>query len=190
MKFPKTFEKLNGSDFSPGNFDWLSFSLKRYVNGPTGSTINLYSFAGIVGIPIDTTIKNCHVNAEMISNTNVILNGIAGNGSNIDIINLYMNADELINEKKKIERLKTIIEKNIGRSLTTNEMIENIYKFKHKEDKEIQFYFYYDGKVLNLVLIDLYHLGITALKRGKDLSTIQYQKNKKNKCCLSNIVKY
>lgn len=152
------------------------------------SCIQLKKYFKSIHVPEKLFTNYCK---SMGANKYKLVRNIWNNFKNdTDIINLYMNADELINEKKKIERLKTIIEKNIGRSLTTNEMIENIYKFKHKEDKEIQFYFYYDGKVLNLVLIDLYHLGITALKRGKDLSTIQYQKNKKNKCCLSNIVKY
>lgn len=109
--------------------------------------------------------------------------------NNSNIIDSYMDADELINEHKKIERLRDIISKNIGEEITKTAVINNIYKFKHKQDKEIQFYFYFDGKVLNLVLIDLFHLGITALKNGKDLSELNYHNNKKNKCCLSNITR-
>ena len=106
-----------------------------------------------------------------------------------DITNQYMEADEMINEKNKIDRLEKIISENIGRELTKSEMINNIFKFKHKEDKEIQFYFYYNGKTLNLVLVDLFHLGIVAMKNGKYIYNSQYLNNKDNKCCLSNITK-
>ena len=101
-----------------------------------------------------------------------------------------MNADELINDGNKIIRLKKIIEKNINKTLTKNEMINNIYKFKHIDDNEIQFYFYYDGKILNLVLIDLFHLGIKALKNGRDIFKIRYDQNKSNKLCLSHVINY
>lgn len=106
-----------------------------------------------------------------------------------DITNEYMIADEMINEKKKIDRLKDIISKNTGEKITNQEIINNVFKFKHKIDKEIQFYFYYDGRILNLVLVDLFHLGIPALKNGKEVASRQYLNNKKNKCCLSNITR-
>ena len=107
-----------------------------------------------------------------------------------DIVGQCMMADEIINEKKKIERLKKIIAQNTGEEISEREIINNVFKFKHKKDVEIQFYFYYDGKVLNLILIDLFHLGITAKKNGKEMGTIKYIRNKDNKCCLSNITKF
>ena len=106
-----------------------------------------------------------------------------------DITSDYMIADEMINEKKKIDRLKDIISRNTGQKITNQEIINNVFKFKHKQDKEIQFYFYYDGKILNLVLVDLFHLGIPALKNGIEVAGKQYLNNKRNKCCLSNITR-
>ena len=108
--------------------------------------------------------------------------------NNSDITNECMIADEIINEKKKIDRLKEIIFQNTGKNITKVEIVNNVYKFKHKQDKEVQFYFYYDGKILNLLLVDLFHLGIPALKNGVDVSERQYLNNKRNRCCLSNIV--
>lgn len=106
-----------------------------------------------------------------------------------NIIDMCFYADELIYEKSKIDRLKTIIEANIGREISKDEIIKKVWKFKNKEDVEIQFYFYYDGKVLNLLLIDLYHLGIIAQKNGRYIWENKYLNNKGNRCCLSNIVK-
>lgn len=100
-----------------------------------------------------------------------------------------MLADEMINEKNKIDRLKKIIMENINKEITNQEIINNVYKFKHKEDKEVQFYFYHDGKILNLILVDIFHLGIPALKNGKEVYKNKYLTNRKNKCCLSNIIK-
>jgi len=107
---------------------------------------------------------------------------------NVDIIKQF-ELDEIIYEKAKIERLKNIISTNIEKEVTDSEIVNNVLKFKNRTDKEVQFYFYYDGKILNLLLIDLYHLGIIALKNGIDISERQYLKHKDDKCCLSNVVK-
>lgn len=150
-------------------------------------------------IQLQKSFKSIHLSKELFTNYSssmaakkytIVKNVWKKYQEKSNIIDLYMNADELINENKKIERLKRIIEKNIDKSLTNNEIIHNIYKFKHKEDKEIQFYFYYNGKILDLVLIDLFHLGITASKNSRDLSESNYLSNKKNRVCLSHIVKF
>lgn len=109
--------------------------------------------------------------------------------NNTDIINKYFQPDELINEKEKIQRLKSIIEKNIGEELTIGEIINNVQKFKCIDDKEIQFYFYYKNNILNLILVDLYHLGIFAQKNGRYIWQAKYNKAREYKCCLSNIVR-
>ena len=150
-------------------------------------------------IQLKKNLKSIHLSEEMFTNYiknmgtekyRKIKNIWEKHKLNSNIINLYMNADELINDGNKIIRLKKIIEKNINKTLTKNEMINNIYKFKHIDDNEIQFYFYYDGKILNLVLIDLFHLGIKALKNGRDIFKIRYDQNKNNKLCLSHVINY
>lgn len=106
-----------------------------------------------------------------------------------DITRTFMVADEMINDGNKIERLRKIISTNINESITTQDIVNNVCKFKHKDDKEVQFYFYYDGKILNLILVDLFHLGITAKINGIEVSNQKYLENKRNKCCLSNMTK-
>lgn len=113
------------------------------------------------------------------------------NKSNVNILDKYFLSDELINDKEKndaykINRLKRIIN-NVGEPLTFLQIINNVIKFKYKEDEEIQLYVFKDGKVLNLILIDLYHLGIFAKKNGKYIWKDMYNRHKRDKCNLKHI---
>ena len=92
-------------------------------------------------IQLQKSFKSIHLSKELFTNYSssmaakkytIVKNVWKKYQEKSNIIDLYMNADELINENKKIERLKRIIEKNIDKSLTNNEIIHNIYKFKHK----------------------------------------------------------
>ncbi len=149
-------------------------------------------------IQLRQNLKSLNVESELFTN---FAKSMGGNkyklvkdiwekhNKHLDITDECMEADEIINNKAKIDRLRNIITQNTGRVFTNNDIVTSVYKFKHKEDKEIQFYFFYDGKVLNLLLVDIFHLGITALKNGQEVAERQYLINKKNKCCLSNITK-
>ena len=110
------------------------------------------------------------------------------NKSKINILDKYFLSDELINDKEKndsykINRLKRIIQ-IFGENLTFSQIINNVIKFKYKYDEEIQLYVFRNGKILNLVLIDLYHLGIFARKNGKYIWKDMYNNHKKDKCNL------
>ena len=86
--------------------------------------------------------------------------------NNEDVLGKKFQADELIYNDSKITRLFNIIYENTGIKLTRID-VPKIYKFKYNEDDEVQFYFYLNNGVLNLYLVDIYHLGIVAKKDGK-----------------------
>ena len=113
------------------------------------------------------------------------------NKVNSDTIGDNFIADEINYQKNKIDRLIRIIYENTNILISKKDIInKKIRKYKNNEDKEIQFYFYSaDEKVLNLLLVDLYHLGIPALKNGKDVWNLNYSNHENDKYCLSNITK-
>ena len=95
-------------------------------------------------------------------------------------------ADELIYNSYKIGRLFNIIYQNTGLKLKRSD-ISKIYKFKYSEDDEIQLYFYFSNGILNLILVDIYHLGIVAKKDGKYRWIEKYKSKRRYKLDIANI---
>lgn len=102
----------------------------------------------------------------------------------------YFETDELINDYRKINRLKEVIEKNIEDSISYNEIVNNVCKLKDKEYKEIQFYFYMLNNELNLLLIDIHHLAIPAKINGEYYTEKDFRLKKNYNEDIGNIVKF
>lgn len=86
--------------------------------------------------------------------------------NNYKNLNKLFVPDEFDSGKYNSKRVYEII------SVVNNREIEQkqiIYKFKNKNDKEIQFYISKENNVLKLYLIDIYHIVIEATnyKNGK-----------------------
>ena len=106
--------------------------------------------------------------------------------NNEDTLGKMFQADELIYNSYKIGRLFNIIYQNTGLKLKRSD-ISKIYKFKYSEDDEIQIYFYFSNGILNLILVDIYHLGIVAKKDGKYRWIEKYKSKRRYKLDIANI---
>lgn len=95
-----------------------------------------------------------------------------------DVLGKKFIADELQVNNSKTSRLLNIIHQNTEKVIEKNEL-SKILKFKNIEDSEIQLYFYSENGVLNLYLVDIYHLGIVAKKEGRYMWKDKY-KSKQN----------
>lgn len=107
---------------------------------------------------------------------------------NVNIGDLF-KVDEIIYNGKLYKRLKNIIESNLQKKLTDAELVNKVIKCSYKDNKSIRLYFYYkEGDVLNLVLVDLYHLALYSNKSsGYDYEKI-YSRNKSFNYNIENIV--
>lgn len=101
---------------------------------------------------------------------------------------------ELIGENDNLKRLLRIINHYPSNNFST---WVGIIKCKNKRCTGFQLYLYIKDKTLNIILIDLYHLGLTAdnHKNGQlirnDANSIAkiYKKRKNRNYCISNILK-
>ena len=82
--------------------------------------------------------------------------------NNYKNVNKLFIPDEFDSERYNSKRVYDII------NIVNGEEIDKkiiIYKFKSKEDQEIQFYVSKEGEALKLYLIDIYHIAIEATNR-------------------------
>jgi len=102
---------------------------------------------------------------------------------------------ELREEKTNTDRVLQIINNQSDEKI---EDITELIKYKHKKEKEFQLYIRLDDNILNVYLIDLYHLGLPGDLRVQDgKKIIPYDRskiyNKNNKpsrnLCINSILK-
>lgn len=105
----------------------------------------------------------------------------------VDILNKYFIGDELLSDKKKIERLRNIFYNNTQETINYYEIVNKVRKYKHREVPRIQFYIHRCNNELNLILVDVYHLGIPGQKNGKYIDERVYLQNMKNKIDIQRI---
>lgn len=105
----------------------------------------------------------------------------------VDILNKYFIGDELLSDKKKIERLMNIFYNNTQETIKYYEIVNKVRKYKHKEIPRIQFYIHRCNNELNLILVDIYHLGIPGKKNNKYIDDRIYRKNMNNKTDIQRI---
>ena len=77
-----------------------------------------------------------------------------------------------------IKRLREIIKYNL---LGTSINIYEIFKYKYNNDDRFQLFIKHNGKKLNVVLIDLFHLGIPAKHYGKTAEEMKLETYKKKR---------
>lgn len=170
----KTFTKRYNRFSNPHNME-ISYSclqMKKNLKSIKSEEYSFTNFCSSMGCKKYKIIKKLYLE----------------NKENINILDKYFQSDELLSNNKKIERLRNLFN-IIGENISKNEIIYNVSKFKNNEDNEIQLYVYRKGKVQNLLLIDLYHLGIFAKKNNKYIWQQKYDKHKNDKCDLFNITK-
>lgn len=96
----------------------------------------------------------------------------------LDYINNNFEAREMISTSL-VGRLSNIIFENTNIWLNNKNIVLNLQKFDYKYDKAIKLYFLKQpGNILNLVLVDIYHLAIPSQDRDY---TVVYNRNKKNR---------
>lgn len=108
----------------------------------------------------------------------------------VNILDKYFIGDELILDKVKIGRLRRIFYNISGIGFTNVDIIKNVWKYKHKTIPRLQLYIYKEpNKELNLILIDIFHLGIYAQKNGTYHEKNIYLQNKDNHVDIKDITK-
>lgn len=113
--------------------------------------------------------------------------------NNANIFNDLLIGDEIQDSnKEKLNRLCSIMSNaNNNESITIQNLVQNILKFKFKKEVTMQLYIKKEGNICHVYLVDLYHLGIPATNQitGRSDYKKVYQKRQKADCCLSNIKK-
>lgn len=106
-------------------------------------------------------------------------------------IDRFFDNDELYESIITTQRLLNIFNNYSTMNLTD---ITGIIKFKSKENSAIQFYMKENGDTLEILLIDLYHLGIPSeyrkIKSGQMIKVDYkkvFEKKEKNNYCISHI---
>lgn len=61
----------------------------------------------------------------------------------VDILDKYFGGDELLPDKKKIERLRKIFYTNTQQIIDSREIVGSVRKYKHKKIPRIQFYIHH-----------------------------------------------
>lgn len=104
----------------------------------------------------------------------------------------FLELDEVIYTYKTADRLLDIINKGYGRFYTKKDL-KRIYKIKNKENKKFQLFLDVNNNNATVILIDLFHLAISAditksngIVIKTDLNKL-YNKQSNNKWNISNI---
>ena len=102
----------------------------------------------------------------------------------LDYINNNFEAREMTTTSM-LNRVSNIIFINTNIKLNNRNIILSLQKFDYKYDKAIKLYFLKEpGDVLNLVLVDIYHLAIPSRDRNY---VVVYNRNKNNRYDIENV---
>lgn len=108
----------------------------------------------------------------------------------VNILERYFIGDELLPNRNKIERLGKIFYKVTGQEIKYIDIINKVRKYKHKDIPKLQLYIYKEpNNELNLILVDIFHLGIYAQKNGIYSERRIYLQNKNNHVDIKDITK-
>ncbi len=113
---------------------------------------------------------------------------------NFDIFETGFEIIELIGDNQNLKRLLNIINTYPDINLTS---CAGIIKCKSKHNTEFQLYLTRQDETLNIILLDLYHLGLPAnnlirgnlIRNGEDNIRKIYNKRKNRSFCISNLLK-
>lgn len=104
-------------------------------------------------------------------------------------LELYYEAKELTYKKQDTDRVLNIINRQSNKKINS---ISELIKFKNKKEPRFQIYIKSEDNVLNIYLIDLYHLGlpgdlwIDGKPKNYNRHAIYLKKNKKTtNVCIS-----
>ena len=113
---------------------------------------------------------------------------------NFDIFETGFEIIELIGDNKNLKRLLNIINTYQDINLTS---CAGVIKCKSKKNTEFQLYLTKQDETLNIILVDLYHLGLPAnnlirgnlIRNNEDNIRRIYNKRKNRNFCISNLLK-
>lgn len=110
---------------------------------------------------------------------------------NFDLENEYYNKPIIINSEMLKQRLLKIYNVTQGKKIT--EFSQMMYRLKHRKNSNLQLYVMDVDDKIEVCFIDIYHLGIFAndndVTDRRKRSSENYEKNKLNDYCLSNLKK-